>query len=382
MMNYKVNIYNLLTYMLMFAVIKPYFLPESIRQISKIVILVIVFLFIISKSDGKKIFNMSLILCVSVLMSALYSSIKGDYGTKDFLDSLLYILTFYNLYTFIGMCYYKGHINETMKCMFNMVMIYCLLTLFSVLQIGVVNNSNQAAYVFGNKFTSSYLFILLLTLYGATHEMKKHRNKMKYYGLFVVSILFTLYLNCATATVTLLVLFTLNFIPEKVKIVLLNPIVVVVALVLSALIVTSIGQILKIDFVNQIVSGYFNKSYTVTGRLEIYTVYLARVIMGSFWLGYGYSNSYMQTLTGVYANAQNGLLEIFVNLGVIGVIAILLTTFYCYKKEDHNSKSFYLSLVVYGMIIAAIFEVSLNWFFLLGLCLIRWNVSVCDHKNR
>ena len=379
-MRYKINIYNLLTYMLIFAIIKPYFLPEAIRQITKITILIIIFFFVISKSEKKNIFNISLILCVSVLVSAFYAGLKGNYGTKDFLDSLLYILAFYNIYTFMGMCYYKGRFNETIKCMFNLILVYCILTVCSVMQVGIVNNSNQAAYVFGNKFTSSYLFILLLTLYGATHDMKKYKNKIKYYILFIFSILFTLHLDCATATVTLVILFAMDFIPMKAKNVLLKPTVVVIVLILSALIVTSIGQILKIDFVNQIVSGYFNKSYTVTGRLEIYTVYLGRVIMGSFWLGYGYSNSFMQTLTGVYANAQNGLLEIFVNFGFIGTLSVLVTVFYCYKKGERNSKTFYLSLVVYGMIIAAIFEISLNWFFLLGLCLIRWNISWDDKR--
>lgn len=40
---YKINVYNLLTYLLVFAIIKPYFLPAELRQASKIIILISVF---------------------------------------------------------------------------------------------------------------------------------------------------------------------------------------------------------------------------------------------------------------------------------------------------------------------------------------------------
>lgn len=56
---------------------------------------------------------------------------------------------------------------------------------------------------------------------------------------------------------------------------LLNERFVVTALIMSALVVLVMGQILKNEFVNNIVFGYFNRSYTVTGRLEIYNDYFA-----------------------------------------------------------------------------------------------------------
>lgn len=50
---YKINVYNLLTYLLVFAIIKPYFLPAELRQASKIIILISVFLFTISREKRK-----------------------------------------------------------------------------------------------------------------------------------------------------------------------------------------------------------------------------------------------------------------------------------------------------------------------------------------
>lgn len=374
---YKINVYNFLTYALMFAIVKPYFLPAGLRQASKIGILLCVFLFTISKTKKDRFVNLAWLFSGSVILSAIMAYIKGGYQLKDFLDAVLYAITFYDIYSFTGLCKEKNHFDEMLKCLYNIIALYCILTFFSVILIGTANNSNQASYFFGNKFTSSYLFIFLIALHGATHEMDLWKNKVRHIFLFVFSIAFTLYMGCATATVTLVILFAVVLVQSpKIRMLLLNEKFVIAALLGSALVVFWMGQILKIDFINDIVSGYFNKSYTVTGRLEIYNVYLMNVIRNSFWFGYGYSNSMMKSLTGMYANAQNGLLEIMVNMGFLSVMALLVMVFFCFKNTLRTNKSFYISIIVYGMIIASVFEVALNWFFLLGVCLIRWNCNM------
>lgn len=379
MIKFKINIYDLITYLLIFAIIKPYFLPNSLRLILKIIILIYVYFFIISKSKLIDLPNISLLFCGAILISGAFAFFKTNYTIRDFLDSILYAITFYDLYTFIGLCKRKGKFDKMLKAMYRIILLYCCLTVVSIGIVGIENNSNQAAYFFGNKFTSSYLFVLLISLYGSTHKMSEKKDKTIYFALFIFSILLTLYVKCTTAAIALVILLSFNVLPNKIKLFLLNEKMVVIALILSSLIIIWIEKIFEIDFINKLVFDYFNKSYTVTGRFEIYSVYLSKVVLGSFWLGYGYSNSLMKSFTKLYSNAQNGLLEIFINFGFFGVIFLLITVFYCYKKTSKNMKTFYLSIVVYGMIIMAIFEVTLNWMFLLGLCLVRWNYL---EKNR
>ena len=377
----KINIYNFLTYALVFAIVKPYFLSAGLRQASKICILLCVFLFTISRTKKNRLLNISCLFAGSVLISAIVAYLKGGYEDKDFLDAILYAVTFYDIYSFVGLSKQKGRFDEMMKCFYNIIALYCFMTVVSIILVGTANNSNQSAYIFGNKFTSSYLFIFLVALYGATHEMNLWKYKVRHIVLFVASIAVTLYIGCATATVTLVVLFAAVLIPfQKIRTLLLNEKFAIIVLIMSAVVVFAMGQILKIEFVNKIVSGYFNKSYTVAGRLEIYNVYLVNIIKNRFWLGYGYSNSMMKSLTGLYANAQNGLLEIMVNMGFLSVVALIITVFWSFKNALKTDKSFYISLIVYGMIIASIFEVALNWFFLLGVCLIRWNCDI-DVQN-
>ncbi len=375
----KVSVYSLISYALFIAIVKPYFLPDAVRQIVKIMILVGVLLFTITRLKTKKLLNISLLFCMCVLISSLVAIFRDNYQFRDFLDSILYALTFYDLYTFAELCSTKGCIDVMMRSIYRINLICCLLTLISVTFVGTGTfNSNQAVYFFGNKFASTYLFIFLIAMFGATHQMSEKKNKIIFYLLIIFSVLFSLYVGCATVAVTLIILFILSFLPHKFKHILLNEKCVVVALIMSALILLWIQAILNLEFVDRIVTGYFNKSYTITGRLEIYGVYIAEVIKQHFWIGYGYSNSVLTNLTGMYSNAQNGLLEMFVNFGLLGIIALIITVYHCYKTSSKNDKVLYLSLAVYGLIIAAIFEVSLNWFFFLALVLVKWN---CDQEK-
>ena len=176
MNKYKISIYSLISCALFFAVFKPYFLPDAIRQASKIIILAGVFIFVITNMKLNKLINCSLIFASCVILSAIVAIFNRNYEIRDFLDSILYALTFYDLYTFAKLCKYKGYSQKLISSMFRMNLLYCILTVFSVAIVGVENNSNTVAYLFGNKFTSAYLFILLIALYGASHETDKKRE--------------------------------------------------------------------------------------------------------------------------------------------------------------------------------------------------------------
>ena len=379
-MNSKISIYTLITYLLFVAVFKPYFLPDVIRVTIKVCVLVFVFLFLLVKVPVKELFNYALVFGGVVLLSCIAATFRGNYGVRNILDSILYFLTFYDLYTFAQLCYKKGKAAIFRNALYQINLVYCVLTIISIMLNGVQNNSNQAAYLFGNKFVSMYLFILLISLYGSTHDMERYHNQVLMFGLFVVSIAISLYVGCATVTVTLVFLLVFLLIPASIQNKLVRPSIMVVLLIMSAVILIWIELILKIDFISRIVSDFFHKSYTVTGRLEIYGVYIWGMIKRHFWFGYGYSNSIMMSYTNLYANAQNGVLEFFMTFGFVGVVALFCMVYHCYKYGHKNGNTTYIALTTLAMIIAGIFEVTINWFFLLSLCLIRWNSNDIGFK--
>lgn len=366
----KIALYDLYVYLIFFSLFKAYFIPNAVRQAIKIVTLVLVFAFLIQRLKKREVYNRSLLFSGVIIISGFYNYILENYTVKALMDSFLYAFTFYDLYSFFLYSNTHNFIGRMSKNLYRANLIYCILTVISVLVVGVENNSNNAAYMFGNKFTSSYLFISLIALYGLAHNMNLKRNRRIICALIAFGCFFTIYVGCATATVALIVAVILFVIGKKLHVnSIQGSVVAVSALIGTAIVPFVINAVLKINIVKYIIFDVFQRSITVYGRFEIYNNYLESLLKDHFWLGYGYSNGVMMNITGVFGNAQNGLLEQMMNFGFIGVMAILFTVFYALKKKKELS---YMVILLYAMIVAAIFEVTINWFFWISIFSIQW----------
>ena len=148
-----------------------------------------------------------------------------------------------------------------------------------------------------------------------------------------------------------------------------NPFVTVSVLVGTAVVPFIINTVLHNNIVRYVIFDLFHRTSTVYGRFEIYNNYLQTLLQNKFWFGYGYSNGVMLTVTDVFGNAQNGLLEQMMNFGFIGVVVILITIFYALRQKGKLS---YMTILLYAMIVAAIFEVTINWFFWMALFSVQY----------
>lgn len=377
----KIAVFDLCVYLVYFSLFKAYFIPDAIRQVVKIISLIIVLIFLIKRLQKNGLFNCSLLFSSAIVISGLYNYIFNNYTIKALLDSFSYALSFYDLYS-LFLYANRSKRTEKMSCdLYRVTFVYCMLTAISVLIVGTENNSNVSAYLFGNKFTSSYLFIALIALYGLSHNMNIRKNKAIICFLTVIAFVFTLYVECATATVALVVSIFLFWIEQKKQgNSIQNPVVTVCVLVGTAVVPFTINAVLQNSMVRYVIFDLFNRTTTVYGRFEIYNNYLQPLLLNRFWLGYGYSNGVMLTVTGVFGNAQNGLLEQMMNFGFIGVVAILVTVFYALRQKRNLS---YMAILLYAMIVAAIFEVTINWFFWMALFSVQYlnNETKTRRKN-
>ncbi len=366
----KITVFDLCVYLVYFSLFKAYFIPDVIRQVIKVISLIIVLFFLVNKLKRNGIFNCSLLFSSAIVISGLYNYICNSYTVKALLDSFLYALAFYDLYSlFLYANRWKR--TEKMSCdLYRATLAYCILTAISVFIVGTENNSNVSAYLFGNKFTSSYLFIALIALYGLSHHMDIRKSKAMLCFLTVFAFAFTLYVKCATATVALTVSIFLFWIEKKRQGHLIqNPFVTVSVLVGTAVVPFIINTVLHNNIVRYVIFDLFHRTSTVYGRFEIYNNYLQTLLQNKFWFGYGYSNGVMLTVTDVFGNAQNGLLEQMMNFGFIGVVVILITIFYALRQKGKLS---YMTILLYAMIVAAIFEVTINWFFWMALFSVQY----------
>ena len=364
---------DLFILLLMFSIFRCYLVPDLLYELLQAVSIIIVFVFVLCKIPKSRWLNSAIIYPMCVLASGLYNLFTSTYyGGGEFRQALIFSLCIYELFLLSDLYSLKEKKSDFIECMYMITLIFSAITLIFAIYLGEIENSNVNAYPFGNKFSSSYLFIQLYCLYYSRNEKKK--NKVVFYFLMMTAIWFSVYVSCSTATIVSIVAFILSLLPKKIKSILMNPKVVVLSLVLSGAAALIMASILQIDVINKLVFTYFNKSITVTGRLVIYDNYIFNLISKKPLLGYGYYNYAMMVISnGIFANAQNGLLQIVLENGFIGAAVVCFLTLYFLRDYKNNCdlERFSLFILLYAMIVAGLFEISIGWCYYIALACLR-----------
>lgn len=376
--SYKIKVEWMLILLLFFSLFKVSYIPGSFRQVIKIASLLIIFLFLIKKIPARMLINISLLFPACVMFSGTVSYLQGINTFRSLLESFLYSLLFYDGYTLVLYFKIKGKYHYFLKELYGIVSFFVTINIATIFIFGPDGNM-EPIYLLGNKFISSYMMIFLISLYGATHDMEVQSSRIKYYNLIVISIILCLYMQSITALIGLSFVFLSSLYKNIISKIITPPKVLVVSMVASAGVIFVFDYLLSIPTINYLVFHFFGKSISIFGRQVIYDEYLKQLIGGErLWIGSGYNNSVILMMSGgVFGNAQNGLMEHFVAYGLIGVFAVLFTAYYCMKKGKVDDSSYYILLTVYAMIIAATVEVTINWFFFMGLFII----ANCNEQN-
>lgn len=380
--NTRWKIDYIIIFMLYFSLFKIAIIPSRIRQIIKLFSVLIIFLFVCSKVPKKKLINISLIYSVSILLSGFINYFSHQIAFLSVLESFLNAFLFYDLYTLVFYFYIKNKMRLCLKGLYKINLLGCVINTITILFLKTTYEG-ETIYFFGNKFASAYVFVLLIALFGSVHNMSLKKNVRKLYLLILFSLAITYYMRVITAFVSIAAILFFVIFKKKIQPLILNPLIVVITLLCSSFTVFVLDYVLHLNYVRNFVFNTLEKSASIGGRLEIYNVYLKEIINNSIIFGHGYNNRLIYTMSkGVFGNAQNGLFEQFVSYGVVGILAIVVITYYCFKNHKRNNTAYYLSLVVYAMIIAATIEVTINWFFFLGICLVKFsNLSNLSDKT-
>jgi hypothetical protein len=291
---------------------------------------------------------------------------------NSIIEGISYVLLYYEIYTLF--CVYGDRYSSELclETVYKTIFLFCVLSIISVIIVGTDNNSNSSVYIFGNKFSTSYLFIFLIGLFGATHDMENKKNKIYIVLLNIFTILLAQYLGCTTGVVISGLLLLILIVPFKLKKILANPIFIVCLLIFCGYSFMIFSELLKVEFVNNLVYNFFDKTTTIYGRIQIYDTYLIDILRNKLIFGYGYNSEIMYKISdGMFSNAQNGLMDEMIAYGLLGVVNILFIVYYCVKKANFNKSGCYLCYVLAVIIFASIVEITLGWIFYLVLFLIR-----------
>ncbi len=294
--------------------------------------------------------------------------------------SIKYLL-FYSIGFFASSLYIQRisntkHIRTLLKTLFFLFLIVLIYTYIEMIITPPEKNST-IIYSVGNKFSIGYNHLYLCTLYYLIHPFLNRKKQKLCLLLFISLMLITSITTwCSTMTLATIILMFLSLITsDKVRNYLASANVVIISLL-----VFNIGFFLlaswlvEYDFIQYVITELLNENITLTGRLQIY-LDIQKAFTESPWIGLGYGNSMVVSyfFTGAF-DAQNGLVELFIQTGIIGVATFLFLVYTASKTIEKNDIPKYpLVVFIYTIIIISTVEIPFKptFIFFLSFCFIQ-----------
>ena len=365
--------------LLWIALFKIYLIPKNLQQMIKIIAILIITLFIIKNIKSKKnLINRKILFwCFIIIISSIWGNIKGYIVFDNVLNSILHAICIY--YIFVLIEYSKEHnkIDEVLKSLIFILTIYNSISILTIIAFGY-NTEAAIIYFLGDKFRTSYYFIMLCAVIICLYNKKIQKNlilKFFYFILIVGVIFICSYMKCSTTVIGATAFLILYIIPKKYKNILCKKETILIILVLSAIIIFGFNYVLSFDIVRYIIVNVLHENINLTGRMHIYS-FLIEVLKQSLIIGHGYGNYAVGNASG-FGNAQNAIFQILIDYGVIGLLIFLKFFYECIKNNNVNSKNWGMYMYLIISLICSSVEISFNYLFYISLIFIY----VCDYKE-
>ena len=256
-----------------------------------------------------------------------------------------------------------------------------IVTEATVILAGRVDAGWYEPYFVGNKFLLTYYFLVMFCSWGIIHieEIQNTvKAKVKVIAFCVVGMAFSAYLYCTTGVVCYLTVLILMLVLPIRKI-LEKPLSIAIATVLSGALPLSMTAILSIPRVNALLIS-INETATMNARVRIYEI-LMNIITQNYWIGYGYNTLIVKER--LYSNAQNGMLHIIVQFGMLGAATLVLLCYIATRNRYKRNKDVveWCEFWLFALIVAGIIEITFGVFFYVFLALINCATNAKEERR-
>lgn len=228
----------------------------------------------------------------------------------------------------------------------------------------------------GNKFYVSYLNLFVATLYPLVYPcgIRKHSIRVKF--LLFMSFLIAFKTECSTAVIGSLVMAFLLFSKSQMlRNKLFNWRFFMLGLfVLDVLFFFFTMAFIENPIMQYIIVDLLGEDMTLTGRVEIYAR-MAEILSEIPLCGYGIGNYHLfAIMSGIGANAQNGLFNLMLEIGIIGVLLYFLIVCLLLSVGNKSQNSYPIVCLIYVMLLLSSVEVTFTaTFFIMSLMLLLYD---------
>lgn len=358
-------------------------IPVLSQRINNIILLsseLIITIWFLRKHKGR---NLTKKYCVPIILLWIcfilttILNIGLDTRTLNaFVTGYKYVLFFYAIAFFVKYNKFESVLGE----FYILSLIILILSDVAVLISkgkGIGGNDVLGNFFIGNKFAVSYLHMLFLSLFQL-HRGKKNKFKLFHYFILVAySIIICYLMECSTGIVGCLVMGLYTFLDwKKTKLsrILESPKVFLAVFFGATFLLVFSDVLLGNAYFTNLFMKYSHTSKILSGRLDMYEIALLH-IQRSPWIGYGINCTIVEDIL-TWGNAQNGLLKLLLDHGIIGTVAfsiVAYNAFYSKKESDeytHSKLAPFIALL-YGLAICSMVEICLVGHFYLALAVVN-----------
>lgn len=352
-----------------FAVFKLVCIPKAAQQGLKVCCVYFVLLFLLTNLKGKDFVHPSLPFCGLVLVSSISGYLSGYIDASNCADALFYGICLYALALLVSTCRKRGRMGTLVNVFLLMTLVYCVMSVIFIIKVGVADGP-LLYYFAGNKFSTSYYFLLLGALVYARLSLSKKKATtvgIVTAAVFAIALFVSRHVFCSTAAVMSAVAILLLFVPPSLKRMLSRPLVVIALMLVTGAVLAVLYWLLEIPSIQYLVVDVLGENMTLTGRDLIYNG-LGAVISQAPIVGHGYGNAAVAMYVG-YGNAQNSIMETLVNYGCFGLGTIFYLVWQSLRRCE-TDWCWGMFILLYAMVVGSIVEITYNYYFFISLYLI------------
>lgn len=321
------------------------------------------------------IFNFGILLfVVSILITSFKIKsfyLASDYESSSHILGFFHALTLLELVVFIETLILSRNENIALNVFFKLLLLYCVLT--DLIMFAGIGNFPEG-YLIGNKFTVSYAHIFCAILYPIKDYPKtstlKQLDIRKSLYLLIFAFVVSFFVDTSTGMIGSLILLLLFKFKENMFKVLKMPVIVLSLLTIFTIISFLFAKLVNYSFVKYLIVDILNRNLTLTGRTEIYPV-LGNILANRPYVGFGLGNAHSVLIYNYgMANAQNGLMNVAIEQGILGAAALIVLIYFSFRKVNNSIAAPIIFLIVMYIILSSV-EITLGMNFIYLLIILQ-----------
>ena len=277
---------------------------------------------------------------------------RPDHAIYESLRIISYLLYFQHL----------NKIGADKKFLIYFFYLYFIYTIISDINALTYSNSEGVGYLVGNKFSVSYTNLLFATLYFMQHPLLDRQHTIKLKLILLLSFIIAVKTECTTAIIGTILMYIFIFrMKETWKAKLYKwQTYLLILFICDILFFFFTSFFINNPLMEYIIVDLLGKDLTLTGRIGIY-VALSEIIQDCPLYGYGFGNAHIYTtMSGIGPNAQNGLFNLILEVGILGCISFFLMILGILKVSNTNKFSYPIICIIYTMLILSSIEITFS----------------------